>query len=72
MSPYLFTADPQKAPAILEAIASNGATTQFAQILTQSWTDADPLSDSAVQAAGQHAVLSVVQALLQPNSTKGA
>jgi uncharacterized protein (TIGR03437 family) len=63
MSPYLFTADPQKAPAILSAIAANPATAQFAQVLAQNVSKADPLSDPAVQAAAKNAIQAVVQAM---------
>ena len=63
MSPYLFTADPQKAPTILSAIAANPATTQLAQVLTKSIAEADPLADPAVQTAAQNAIQAVVQAL---------
>ena len=68
MSPYLFTADPKRAPAILGAIAANPATAQFAQALNKSWTEADPLSDPVVQSAGKNAVQAVVQALISQNS----
>jgi hypothetical protein len=63
MSPYLFTADPQKAPTILSAIAANPATTQLAQALTKSIAEADPLADPAVQTAAQNAIQAIVQAL---------
>ena len=63
MSPYLFTADPQRAPAILSAIAANPATAQFAQVLAQNVSKADPLTDPAVQSAAQNAIAAVVQAL---------
>src|ERR1035441_5430363 len=63
MSPYLFTADPQKAPAILSAIAANPATTQLAQALTKSIAEADPLADPSVQTAAQNAIQAIVQAL---------
>jgi uncharacterized protein (TIGR03437 family) len=65
ITPYLFTQDPQKAQVILSAIASNAATAQLAQALTQSWNEADPLGDSLVQSTFQDAVLAVVQALGQ-------
>ena len=63
MSPYLFTADPQRAPAILSAIAANPATAQFAQVLAQNVSKADPLTDPAVQSAAKNAIAAVVQAL---------
>jgi len=63
MSPYLFTADPQKAPTILSAIAANPATTLLAQALTKSIAEADPVGDPAVQTAAQNAIQAVVQAL---------
>jgi hypothetical protein len=63
MSPYLFTADPQKAPTILSAIAASPATEQLAQVLTKSIAEADPLADPAVQTAAQNAIQAVVQAL---------
>jgi hypothetical protein len=68
MSPYLFTADPQKAPAILSAIAANPATTQLAQALAKGVAEADPLADPAVQTAAQNAIRAVVQALSQTAS----
>jgi uncharacterized protein (TIGR03437 family) len=63
MSPYLFTADPQRAPTILSAIAANPATGQFAQVLAQNVSKTDPLTDPAVQSAAQNAIAAVVQAL---------
>jgi hypothetical protein len=69
MSPYLFTADPQKAPTILSAIAANPATTQLAQALAQNVAKADPLADPGVQAAAQNAIQAVVQALGQTPSS---
>jgi hypothetical protein len=64
MSPYLLTADGQRAPAIQSAIASNPATAELADVLAQSWSEADPLSNSMVQSALQNAVQAVVQALV--------
>jgi uncharacterized protein (TIGR03437 family) len=83
MSPYLFTADPQRAPTILSAIAANPATAQFAQVLAQNVSKADPLTDPAVQSAAQNAIAAVVQALantsggpnglsLEPNAAASA
>lgn len=68
MSPYLFTSDPQKATAILSAIAANPATAQLAQVLAQNATKSDPLTDPAVQAAGQNAIAAIVQALARKSS----
>jgi len=74
MSPYLFTADPQRVPAILSAIAANPATSQLAQVLAQNVTKAAPLTDPAVQAAMQSAVQAVVLALPRqaPNALQQA
>ena len=68
MSPYLFTADPQRAPTILSAIAANPATAQFAQVLAQNVSKADPLTDPAVQSAAQNAIAAVVQALAKKSA----
>jgi uncharacterized protein (TIGR03437 family) len=65
MSPYLLTADPQRAPAIMTAIAGNPATAQLAQVLAQSWSEAAPLNDPAVQSARQNAIQAVAQELIQ-------
>ncbi len=70
MSPNLFTADPQQAPTIMSAIASNPATVGLAQALARSWAQDDPLHDPAVQAAGQNAVQAAIQALAAPGSAQ--
>ena len=72
MSPYLFTADPQRAPTILSAIAANPATAQFAQVLAQNVSKADPLTDPAVQSAAQNAIAAVVQALAKKSASPNA
>jgi hypothetical protein len=72
MSPYLFTADPQRAPAILSAIAANPVTAQFAQVLAQNVSNADPLTVPAVQSAAQNAIAAVVQALAQKSAGPNA
>jgi uncharacterized protein (TIGR03437 family) len=68
MSPYLLTADGQRASAVQSAIAANPATAQLAQVLAQHWSETDPLSDPAVQSARQAALQAVVQALVSQAS----
>ncbi|HEY1756096.1 MAG TPA: Ig-like domain-containing protein [Bryobacteraceae bacterium] len=63
MTPYLVTADPAKAPSILNAIASNAATATLATALSAAWSEANPLTDPAVQSAGQAAVTVMLQSL---------
>jgi hypothetical protein len=68
MSPFLLTGDPQRAQLIMTAIAANPATAQFAQVLAQHWSDADPLNNSAVQSAGQAAIQAVAQVVVSETS----
>jgi methionine-rich copper-binding protein CopC len=68
MSPYLLTADGRRAPTIQSAIAANPATAQLAEVLAQTWSEADPLSDITVQAARQNAVQAVIQALVSQSA----
>ena len=70
MSPYLTTADPQKAPTILTAIAASSDTTQLAQALSQTWTESNPLSDPRVQSAGTSAVQAILENLTQQSSAQ--
>ena len=68
MSPFLLTGDPQRAQLIMTAIAANPATAQFARVLAQHWSDADPLNNSAVQSAGQAAIQAVAQVVVSETS----
>jgi len=69
MSPYLFTSDPQKATAMLGAIAANPATAQLAQVLMQNASKSDPLTDPAVRSAAQNAIAAIVQAQARKSSS---
>ncbi|HEV3315398.1 MAG TPA: Ig-like domain-containing protein [Candidatus Angelobacter sp.] len=68
MTPYLYHSDPVRAAVIMTAIAADQNTASLAQALSAAANAPEPLSDPSVEAALQHAVVSVLTTLSGGNS----